>query len=848
MASLKEKINEYFIKYPDLRILFFFDPDGESLEELEIMEIPNVKIIKYNNDDFQLKIKLYTEWANEKIFLTFPCKIPETQTEYHAFPLLDLLVANKVLLLDDVSILIEDLGWRTQHKQLVSKFCKELKYGYIQEVIKNSLHVSEIDENTLSKALIFAWLGAKEIKNDYWIPGKLLTISGDPANEEFQKFSTKVLKYNLEDYILSLFEKITGIRPPDLSSNQLQSFINILKYNCITFEITGVDKTDPYRDLKIKDYVRLQKLNSFRIAIESDKELNPAFRKTIELHGSLVHENEILKSYGLERNYVFKTENLIKGILTICSKDLEGNSEKLNNLLVRLQTEIDQATVLHKYSMLFIHFTGLINQIKKVNSFILNTPKDYVDKYTEAWHIIDLDYRKSILLIRELQLHGGVPEINIDKIRPAINKQYNNFLKNLNREWLKCLTQADKKDLISQLNWQYKFYEKELKNREVKTVVIISDGFRYEAASELLGILHKDPKNIAELRCSTTSLPSVTAVGMSNLLPAKIRVWSEKEILLDQEKVDVLQNREAILKKHDSDSAAYNYTEIKDLSHEEKRKLFMSGLVYVYQNIVDAIGDKRNTEGEVFGEVEKAIKELASFIKQLHTSYNVTRVIVTADHGFLYTDETLDEVDKETIDSKEILDKSTRYAVLKKEIKTKQGYLFPMSQFSVFENNYYVIIPEAVNRYKNPGSGLKYVHGGASLQEMIIPILDSRMKRKEIVSKVSPVIVEKELKVVSNICKFTVSQDKPVSEKEKERVIVAGLYDDSEPVTELQTVVMNKVSGRPSERIFIIQLNLSPGSSFSPLLKLKIFDSEDMLNPLFDMNVVNKTMITPDFQ
>ena len=848
MASFKEKIREYFTKYPDLRVLFFFDPEAEFLEEIDDIEFDDIKVIRYDDNDFQLKTNFNTQWSKERVFLIFPNKIPETQDELHMFPLLDLLIANKVLLLDDISILIEELGWRTQHKQLVAKYCKELKYGYIQDFLKHSLHPSEVNENSLSKALLFAWLGAKEVRNDYWIPGKLLTISIDPENEEFLKFSSKAVKYNLIEYIKDLFERTTGLKPTDITPFQLQNFVNLLKYNCVTFEITISEKSDPYKDLKIKDYSRLQKLNSFRLAVESDKELCTGFKKAIELSGHAVHESEIVKVYGVERNYSFKTEELIKVILSVCSRDLESNPDRINSLLLVLQNEVEDSTLLGKYGSLLIHASGLVAQIEKITSFILDTPSDYINSYIESWHKIDQDYRKSILYLRDLQLYDKISEFDLDKLKKTINKYYNDFLKKLNREWLKCLSSAERNALISQLKWQYNFYDNELKNREVKTVVIISDGFRFEAATELIGVLHQDPKNIAELRYMSSSLPSVTSVGMSNLLPAKSRVWDLKGIFLDNENVDLLENRGYVLKQFDSDSKAYNYSEIKDLSHDDKRKLFTNGLVYVYQNIIDAIGDKRATEGEVFGEVEKAIKELASFIKQLHTSYNVTRVIVTADHGFLYTDETLDEVDKETIDSKEILDKSSRYAILKSKIKHNQGYLFAMNLFSKFENEYYIIIPEAVNRYKHPGSGLRYVHGGASLQEMIVPVLDSRMKRKEVFSRVSPVIVEKELKLVSNICKFTLSQDKPVSEKDKERTIIVGLYDESEPVTELQSVVMNKVSGRPSERIYNIQLNLSPVSSFKTMLKLKIFDREDLLNPIIDMDVVNKTMITPDFQ
>lgn len=68
-------------------------------------------------------------------------------------------------------------------------------------------------------------------------------------------------------------------------------------------------------------------------------------------------------------------------------------------------------------------------------------------------------------------------------------------------------------------------------------------------------------------------------------------------------------------------------------------------VVYIYHNQIDARGDKLNTENEVLWHVRKLIKEIHMMIKRF-TNANNTRFLVTADHGFLYKRDKLDESDK----------------------------------------------------------------------------------------------------------------------------------------------------------------------------------------------------------
>ena len=75
------------------------------------------------------------------------------------------------------------------------------------------------------------------------------------------------------------------------------------------------------------------------------------------------------------------------------------------------------------------------------------------------------------------------------------------------------------------------------------------------------------------------------------------------------------------------------------MKQAEGRK-FIAGkrLVYIYHNEIDARGDKAATEGATFEAVRKAIRELADLVRYVVNNLNGNNVVITADHGFLFTE------------------------------------------------------------------------------------------------------------------------------------------------------------------------------------------------------------------
>ena len=54
---LKDKITTYFQRNPRLKVLFFFDPEGEYLEEVRALDLPAIRVVEFAGDWFNLKLK-----------------------------------------------------------------------------------------------------------------------------------------------------------------------------------------------------------------------------------------------------------------------------------------------------------------------------------------------------------------------------------------------------------------------------------------------------------------------------------------------------------------------------------------------------------------------------------------------------------------------------------------------------------------------------------------------------------------------------------------------------------------------------------------------------------------------
>ena len=181
-----------------------------------------------------------------------------------------------------------------------------------------------------------------------------------------------------------------------------------------------------------------------------------------------------------------------------------------------------------------------------------------------------------------------------------------------------------------------------------------------------------------------------------------------------------------MLQNYVPDSVCIQFDEIKSMKVADLRDVLTKRqVIYVYHNQIDARGDKPNTEDEVFNACEEAVQEIMDLIRRINGSGNTHHFIVTADHGFLYKHDPIMESDK-VINLPQAEIKNKRFMISDDTQPVAGAVGYRLGDVLDTADNRTVYTPLGSSIFKCAGGGQNYVHGGASVQEMLVPVLDVR--------------------------------------------------------------------------------------------------------------------------
>ncbi len=113
-----------------------------------------------------------------------------------------------------------------------------------------------------------------------------------------------------------------------------------------------------------------------------------------------------------------------------------------------------------------------------------------------------------------------------------------------------------------------------------------------------------------------------------------------------------------------------------------------------------------------------------------------------------------------------------------------------------------ILIPNSINRLRVKGSGSRFVHGGASLQEVVLPVLRVGKQRKEDVGQVSvQIIPPPRAQITTGQIQITFYQAEPVTEKQQPRQVHAAIFaDDGTLISDEAELEFDFASENPRER------------------------------------------------
>ncbi len=845
-----EKAKTYFLKYPELRVLFFFDPEKEYQAEIEQNSDSDFKIIICDKSQFLIKYQLEFELVEENVFLYFPYPKPD-KSNIKRFILLDLLVANKELFIDDVADFMEEFGLQSNQRILVKKYIKELKIKKVQRILAKILNPLQFEEKAIIQGLLSNYLGFSQMTDTSLCLAELLILAQAGKNKELDLFNQRLNKINLLESVCKWFQDYLEYKIKELNFETIALAAKRLKYNVLTMEIHEIKEDDPYKHLKIDNAATINRLQSMMVDWQNDAKLVDSINPVFEQLAGDIKEEALLKIYGFDLNYGLYTEALILNIFNEISLIIAYHPDQVIKLLENLRNNNICNEHISWLIDCFYHAAHFYRAIILVSSFILNCPEDYIANYVKTYNKIDFYYRKAAALLKRIGLKDISGQFSKEEFEENLHKKYEEYLKELNTQWQKCLQESSFNFNNIKVDKQYSFYEKYIRDADQKTVVIISDALRYEAANELLNELHSDSKSKARIFHMVTGIPSNTSLGMANLLPNKSICIDKKGFSIEGISTEGLLNRQKILQIVEQDTRTVHFSTLEQMNQLEARELFKNKVVYVYHNVIDAIGDDRKTENQVYYAVDQAIEELKTMIKKIHSSWNVSRVLITADHGFIFHQRNIPEAMYEQMPKEEeAILAHNRFCIIK--VRSKEyRYIFNLKSVSNIDSDFQVIIPHSINRFKRQGSGVHFVHGGVTLQEIVVPVIESSRKREDVSEKVELTILNGDLTIISGAIKVRILQKDPIGESIKSRSVLIGLYNASNELISSETdLELAATSELPTGRTKEIILNLTSKAGQISICYLQIFDKQDdkdKLNPLFKEKVINKSLIESDF-
>jgi hypothetical protein len=133
----------------------------------------------------------------------------------------------------------------------------------------------------------------------------------------------------------------------------------------------------------------------------------------------------------------------------------------------------------------------------------------------------------------------------------------------------------------------------------------------------------------------------------------------------------------------------------------------------------------------------------ANHIPKRLAAANATNFIVTADHGFLFQYKPIQESDflSTEAEGSDIRYHDRRF-VLGKGLKQQSSFKSYNARDIGIDGDMEIQIPKSMNRLRKQGSGSRFVHGGTTLQEVVIPIVKVNKKRQSDTTRIDVEVLQ----------------------------------------------------------------------------------------------------------
>ncbi len=790
------------------RIIFWQDPDGEFSDLVDELCLDGVKILKLTgSNNFAAKMLLSETDTCSNYLVYNPLSYADVKYNW----LLDIELYSEEFRADLLSMRMQSLDMQDTPplRKAMKSYSKFFENK--ERVAKlTSFHSSYTNVGQLHIDIL-AVLAGTNVNTASGVIRAILLDGMEIGNNEA---ITNVKKFGSESVLWEMIERYTGYAhdPERLSLLPLASHLLFTTLS-VTMDVSKLKL--PQSMVSVPNAQRCYDLIGDWMHSEDDDELYEIARD-VEAEHHLTYQFGELEPADLMNSECFPCINecILHKYMTEISHDVIKASD--------IETAVEKRRTLKWYKRVQYYYDGLL-QVSQMQKFYQeNIGGFHIAEYTKLWKEYTGSYCKMDHFYRQFHAAFGrslkesstVLEDLYKNVADYVEKLYKNwYLATLGGQWTALvqdeLAESAKLPGVPNQADFYKNHVKPLLASGGRVFVIISDALRYEVADELARKLVRETKGTAKLSSMQSVFPSATKFGMAALLPhSELQLTDDIKVLCDGESTDGTAGRQKILSKVHEGDTAITYKTLLGMKQAERREAIGdANVVYIYHNAIDAVGDKAATEDQVFEACDQAISELKNLVRLIINDLNGTNILITADHGFLYSYKPLEESDKaeKGFVSGHIIELDRRYVIADGDCTADHMLKIPMTHMN---SDLVGFTPLDNIRMKKQGGGMNYVHGGVSLQEMVVPVIEFKNQRAGSkhfvdVKKAELQLISQSRKVSNSIFSLDFYQKEAVSGK-----VTAATYEiymadvNGSAVSDRKTVIADKTSANGSERVF----------------------------------------------
>lgn len=780
------------------KIIFWYDPAKAFIDNIDELQFDNTEILKYDNNSLWIRYHIEKEELNKNIIIYLPIERSTGSNNN----LLDLETANPDLIFnpDKTNMKLRDLGLPEDCRNIIKKYMRFFN-NKTRETEFLNFDIEDKNADNIDYIVTSILLGIKTINIDDIIKAIIKAYYDDKKKLE------TLCKFGSEKFVVKLINNYFGCKIRII--DEIEDVFKSLVFTYFAGTISNINKLDRYGK-----YLLSERVTNSQVFVN-----NLMRDKTTKKYFEII-SNNIKKEFGIDELLdtmdieEYKNSDAFdivdkKVINFLIDQLFNGINDykKYNELISIRESKYWFDKYYYEYNFLKVanNYFEAENSLQKL---LKTMPiEDFVKLYADKLYVLDTYYRKTYYFFDKI-----ADKDNFINLKNKLENNYiNTYMIELSLKWndtIESLNRYDANKLLMQNRFFNSYVKPNTENaRNGRTIVIISDAFRYECAKELAERLNTFANKV-DITYMLGLVPSYTQLGMASLLPnkelrrdPKYKENKSENIFVDGMSSVGTENRQKILQKTIPESIAIQYDELNEMKKSDWKKLFSgTKVVYIYHNVIDNAGE--HDDNSLFDACEKAIEELEKLVKDLHTTFSGINCYITADHGFFYKRSKVEEYQKAEKDN-DVDKQKTRFSYSDEKSKA-EGIMSVNLDYIFGKDSGYVNIPKGFNVYSKQGGGVNYVHGGILPQEVIIPVVNFKSTRTtEETKKVGITYSGLTTRITNAITYLEFLQDNNVDEEHLPCRYLLHFEDEEENrISDETTIVANYTNTEVKDRFF----------------------------------------------